>query len=77
MVYTALLNGSVEALNQKTGELVWKTELGEPREGMTATAAPTYYNGMIFIGPCGLGLLDSRIHGCLQRENRGAGLEAL
>ena len=53
MVYTALLSGSIEALNQKTGELVWRTELGEPSEGFTVTSAPLYYNGMIFIGPVG------------------------
>ena len=52
-VYSAVLNGSVEALNQQTGELVWKTELGEPAEGFTVTSAPLYYEGMIFIGPVG------------------------
>ena len=44
---------SVEALNQKTGELVWKTELGEPAEGFTTTSQPLYYEGMVFIGPVG------------------------
>ena len=53
MVYTALLSGSIEALNQKTGELVWRTELGEPSEGITVTAAPTYYNGDDHLGPVG------------------------
>ena len=53
MVFSAVLNGSVEALNQQTGELVWKTELGEPAEGFTVTSAPLYYEGMIFIGPVG------------------------
>ena len=52
-VFSAVLNGSVEALNQQTGELVWKTELGEPAEGFTVTSAPLYYEGMIFIGPVG------------------------
>ena len=53
LVYSAVLNGSLEALNQQTGELVWKTELGEPAEGFTVTSAPLYYEGMIFIGPVG------------------------
>jgi alcohol dehydrogenase (cytochrome c) len=53
LVYSAVLTGSVEALNQKTGELVWKTELGEPAEGFTATSQPLYYEGMVFIGPVG------------------------
>ena len=53
LVYSSVLTGSVEALNQKTGELVWKTELGEPAEGFTATSQPLYYEGMVFIGPVG------------------------
>ena len=53
LVYSPVLTGSVEALNQKTGELVWKTELGEPAEGFTATSQPLYYEGMVFIGPVG------------------------
>ena len=52
-VFSAELNGSVEALNQQTGKLVWRTELGEPAEGFTVTSAPLYYEGMIFIGPVG------------------------
>ena len=53
LVYSAVLTGSIEALNQKTGELVWKTELGEPAEGFTATSQPLYYEGMVFLGPVG------------------------
>ena len=53
LVYSPVLNGGVEALNQQTGKLVWKTELGEPAEGFTVTSAPLYYEGMIFIGPVG------------------------
>ena len=53
LVYSAILTGSIEALNQQTGQLVWKTELGEPAEGFTATSQPLYYEGMVFIGPVG------------------------
>ena len=43
-----------EALNQKTGELVWKTELGEAERRLSrVTAHPLYYDGMVFIGPVG------------------------
>ena len=52
-VYTAVLDGSIEALSQKTGHVVWKTEVGNPTQGFTVTSAPLYYNGMIFIGPVG------------------------
>ncbi len=53
LVYSAVLTGSIEALNQQTGQTVWKTELGEPAEGFTATSQPLYYEGMVFIGPVG------------------------
>lgn len=53
MVFTATLLGDLQALNQKTGELVWKTELGEASEGISVTSDPLYYNGMLFIGPVG------------------------
>lgn len=52
-VFSPVLDGSIEALGQRTGKLLWKTELGKPTEGFTATSAPLYYNGMIFIGPVG------------------------
>ena len=53
LVYVGVLTGSIEALNQQTGKLVWRTELGTPSEGLTVTSAPLYYEGMIFIGPVG------------------------
>jgi quinohemoprotein ethanol dehydrogenase len=52
-VFTAVLNGSVEALSQRTGHVIWKTEMGTNADGYTVTSAPLYYHGMIFIGPVG------------------------
>lgn len=52
-VFTAVLNGSVEALNQRTGKVMWKTEIGANSQGYTVTSSPLYYKGMIFIGPVG------------------------
>jgi quinohemoprotein ethanol dehydrogenase len=52
-VYTAVLDGYVEALNQKTGEEEWKTEIAKVTEGWTVTMAPLYEEGMIVIGPVG------------------------
>jgi glucose dehydrogenase/mono/diheme cytochrome c family protein len=53
LVYSSLLDGYVEALNQKTGALVWKTEVASVTQGYTVTMAPTYADGMVFIGPVG------------------------
>jgi alcohol dehydrogenase (cytochrome c) len=53
MVFSSVLTGSVEALNQQTGALIWKTEMGEPAEGFTATTQPLYYDGKVFAGPVG------------------------
>jgi alcohol dehydrogenase (cytochrome c) len=53
LVYTAVLDGYVEALNQKTGEEVWKTEVGNVKEGWTVTMAPLYLEGMVMIGGVG------------------------
>lgn len=53
LVYTAILNGFIEALNQKTGEVAWKTEVAPVTKGNTVTMAPLYEDGMVFVGPVG------------------------
>jgi alcohol dehydrogenase (cytochrome c) len=52
-IYSAVLSGDVEALNQRTGALEWRTEIGSPSEGVSVTSGPLYYNGMVVIGPVG------------------------
>lgn len=52
-VYAVSFIGDLVALNQRTGEEVWKTEVSSPRNGNTMTMAPLYANGMVFVGPVG------------------------
>jgi len=52
-VYIGQLDGSLVALDQKTGKVAWKTEVGSWREGYTITAAPLYYEGMVVTGVSG------------------------
>lgn len=53
LVYVGLVNGGLEALSMKTGQLVWYAEVGFATEGYAITAAPLYYDGLIFVGPTG------------------------
>jgi alcohol dehydrogenase (cytochrome c) len=52
-VYIGQLDGLLVALDQKTGERVWATEVGKHTEGYTITAAPLYYDGMVITGVSG------------------------
>ena len=60
-VYAVSLIGDLVALNQRTGEEVWKSEVSSPRNGNTMTMAPLYADGMVFVGPVGAeyGVRDS------------------
>jgi quinohemoprotein ethanol dehydrogenase len=53
MLFTSILNGYVEALSQKTGEVLWKTAIAPVTSGWTVTMAPLYEDGMVIIGPVG------------------------
>jgi quinohemoprotein ethanol dehydrogenase len=52
-VYLGQLDGSLVALDQRTGKLVWQTQVGRWQEGYTITAAPLYYDGMVITGVSG------------------------
>ena len=52
-VYLGQLDGSLVALDQKTGKLVWSAEVGSWQQGYTITAAPLYYDGMVVTGVSG------------------------
>ena len=52
-VYLGKLDGTLVALDQKTGEEVWSTEVGSWKKGFTITAAPLYYDGMVVTGVSG------------------------
>jgi quinohemoprotein ethanol dehydrogenase len=52
-VYLAQLNGHLLALDQKTGGVIWDRIVHNWREGFTLTAAPLYYNGLVYVGSTG------------------------
>jgi quinohemoprotein ethanol dehydrogenase len=52
-VYEGILDGSVVALNQQTGAVVWRNQISDSSKGYSFTAAPVYYNGMVIIGVSG------------------------
>ena len=52
-VYLGQLDGSLVALDQKTGKLVWTAQVGDWQKGYTITAAPLYYDGLVYTGVSG------------------------
>ncbi|MGI9435135.1 MAG: pyrroloquinoline quinone-dependent dehydrogenase [Geminicoccaceae bacterium] len=53
MVYMGTLDAKMVALNAKTGELVWETELADPELGYSETMAPSVVDGKVLIGTNG------------------------
>src|SRR5438093_3236287 len=52
-VYEGQNDGNVVALDQSTGQPIWKTKVGDPTDGIQFTSAPVYYNGMVIEGASG------------------------
>jgi quinohemoprotein ethanol dehydrogenase len=52
-VFVAQLDGTLVALDQMTGGVIWKIIVHNWREGYTLTAAPLYYNGLVYVGSTG------------------------
>src|SRR5215210_3956801 len=52
-LYLGQLDGKLVALDQKTGQVAWSTEVGSWRKGYTITAAPLYYDGLVITGVSG------------------------
>ncbi len=52
-VYVGQLDGKLVALDQKTGQVVWSTQVGRWQEGYTITSAPLYYEGLVITGISG------------------------
>jgi alcohol dehydrogenase (cytochrome c) len=52
-VFLGQLDGSLVALDQKNGKLAWTAEVGSWQEGYTITAAPLYYDGLVYTGVSG------------------------
>lgn len=52
-VYMATLDTMLIALNKKTGELVWETEIADPEMGYSETLAPVIYKDKLIVGISG------------------------
>ena len=52
-VYVGQLDGKLVALDQKTGEVAWSTQVARYQDGYTITGAPLYYNGRVYTGVSG------------------------
>jgi len=52
-VYSGMLDGSFVALDQKTGQLMWRTQLEDYHDGFSLTGAYRYYDGLVFTGISG------------------------
>jgi PQQ-dependent dehydrogenase (methanol/ethanol family) len=52
-VYLATLDAKLVALDAKTGNKVWQSDIGDPELGYSETMAPTVVNGKILIGTNG------------------------
>lgn len=52
-IFVAQLDGNVVALDQSTGQIVWKTPNLRWQDGTGMTAAPAYYKGLVYVGSTG------------------------
>jgi len=52
-VFVAQLDGSLVALDQMTGNVLWNVKNVTWQDGQTMTMSPTYYNGLVYVGMSG------------------------
>ncbi|HUQ51630.1 MAG TPA: PQQ-binding-like beta-propeller repeat protein, partial [Gammaproteobacteria bacterium] len=52
-VYVGQLDGKLVALDQRTGKVAWSVQAERWQEGFTITAAPLYFDGLIYTGFAG------------------------
>ena len=52
-IYSGQLDGSFVALDQKTGQVVWRTQLEDYHDGYSITGATRYFDGLVFTGMSG------------------------
>jgi alcohol dehydrogenase (cytochrome c) len=52
-VYMATLDATLVALDKKTGDVVWETEIADPEFGYSETVAPTVYQNKVILGISG------------------------
>jgi PQQ-dependent dehydrogenase (methanol/ethanol family) len=52
-VFEGQNDGNIVALDQQTGQPIWKTKVGDPTDGIQFTSAPVFYQGMVIEGASG------------------------
>jgi glucose dehydrogenase len=52
-LYLATLDAKLVALDAKTGEVVWTTQVADPEKGYSETMAPTFVDGKVLLGTNG------------------------
>src|SRR5947208_4256666 len=70
LVYLAALDSKMVALNAKTGDVVWKTDIADPELGYSETMAPTVVKDKVLIGTNGG---EYGIRGCLRAYDAKTG----
>ncbi len=58
-IFMGRLDADLVALDQGTGELVWRTQVADPNERYSITSAPRYYDGLVITGTSG-GVMGTR-----------------
>jgi quinohemoprotein ethanol dehydrogenase len=53
MIFSGQLDGSFVALDQKTGQVKWRTQLEDYHDGYSITGATRYYDGLVYSGMSG------------------------
>ena len=53
MIFSGQLDGSFVALDQKSGKVMWRTQLEDYHDGYSMTGAFRYYDGLVFAGMSG------------------------
>lgn len=59
-IYLGQLDAKLVALDQRTGKVVWTTQVQDPLQGYSIVSAPLYFDGMVITG---LGGADMGIRG--------------
>jgi glucose dehydrogenase len=52
-VFLTTLDDQLIALDAHTGKVVWNARVGDPRQGLSETAAPLAWSGMVLVGSAG------------------------
>ncbi len=52
-VFLTTLDAHLMALDEHTGKPVWDARVGDSRQGLSETAAPLAWNGLVFVGSSG------------------------